>query len=215
MVPPGKPWSTRPCIFGLHLLLVFAKLFWLCVTLCDLMDCSLPDSSVHRILQARILEWVAMPSSSVQPVSLMSPVLVSQVVVAVKKLPANAGDERDEGLILGLGRSPGGGPAIYPSMLVWRIPWTEEPNRLQSKGSHRVEHSWSNLAHHLGSALFTSIQLHSPAQFLNTLRPSRSFAFVLLSEMLHFQIFPPWPLCSGLSSEVLSGSLVTPSLPPI
>ena len=30
---------------------------------CDLMDCSPPGSSVHRILQARILEWVAMPSS--------------------------------------------------------------------------------------------------------------------------------------------------------
>ena len=82
-----------------------------------------------------------MPSPSVKPMSLMSPALVSQVVVAVKKLPANAGDERDEGLILGLGRSPGGGPAIYPSILVWRIPWTEEPSRLQSKGSHRVEHS--------------------------------------------------------------------------
>ena len=27
------------------------------------MDCSPPDSSVHRILQARILEWVAMPSA--------------------------------------------------------------------------------------------------------------------------------------------------------
>ena len=27
------------------------------------MDCSLPGSSVHGILQARILEWVAMPSS--------------------------------------------------------------------------------------------------------------------------------------------------------
>ena len=32
----------------------------LCPTLCDPMDCSLPGSSVHRILQARILEWVAM-----------------------------------------------------------------------------------------------------------------------------------------------------------
>ena len=35
----------------------------LCLTLCNLMDCSLPGSSVHGILQARILEWVAMPSS--------------------------------------------------------------------------------------------------------------------------------------------------------
>ena len=34
-----------------------------CWTLCDPMDCSLPGSSVHESLQARILEWVAMPSS--------------------------------------------------------------------------------------------------------------------------------------------------------
>ena len=34
-----------------------------CPTLCDLMDCSPPGSSVHGILQARILEWVAISSS--------------------------------------------------------------------------------------------------------------------------------------------------------
>ena len=33
------------------------------LTLCDLMDCSPPGSSVHGILQARILEWVAIPFS--------------------------------------------------------------------------------------------------------------------------------------------------------
>ena len=32
-------------------------------TLCDPMECSLPGSSVHGILQARILEWVAVPFS--------------------------------------------------------------------------------------------------------------------------------------------------------
>ena len=31
-----------------------------CVQLCDPIDCSPPGSSVHGILQARILEWVAM-----------------------------------------------------------------------------------------------------------------------------------------------------------
>ena len=31
----------------------------LCLTLCDPMDYSLSDSSVHDILQARILQWVA------------------------------------------------------------------------------------------------------------------------------------------------------------
>ena len=36
-----------------------------CLTLCDPMDWSPPGSSVHGILQARILEWVAMPSSRV------------------------------------------------------------------------------------------------------------------------------------------------------
>ena len=35
----------------------------LCSTLCDPIDSTLPGSSVHGILQARILEWVAMPSS--------------------------------------------------------------------------------------------------------------------------------------------------------
>ena len=34
-----------------------------CLTLCDLNDCSLPGSSVHGILQTRILEWVAISSS--------------------------------------------------------------------------------------------------------------------------------------------------------
>ena len=33
-----------------------------CLTLCDPMDCSPPGCFVHGILQARILEWVAMPS---------------------------------------------------------------------------------------------------------------------------------------------------------
>jgi len=40
-----------------------AKSLQSCSTLYDPMDCSPPGSSVHGILQARILEWVAMPSS--------------------------------------------------------------------------------------------------------------------------------------------------------
>ena len=37
----------------------------LCPNLCDPMDCSPPGSSVHRILQARILEWVAISCSRI------------------------------------------------------------------------------------------------------------------------------------------------------
>ena len=34
-----------------------------CLSLCDPMDCSLPGSSVHKIFQARVLEWIAISSS--------------------------------------------------------------------------------------------------------------------------------------------------------
>ena len=40
-----------------------AKLLQSCLTLCDSMGYSLPGSSVHEILQARILEWVAVSFS--------------------------------------------------------------------------------------------------------------------------------------------------------
>ena len=52
-----------------------------CLTLCDPMDCSPPGSSVHGILQARILEWVAIPFSressplGIEPMSPVSPAL--------------------------------------------------------------------------------------------------------------------------------------------
>ena len=39
------------------------RLLQLCPALCNPMDCSLLGSSVHGILQERMLEWVAMPSS--------------------------------------------------------------------------------------------------------------------------------------------------------
>ena len=42
---------------------VCAKLLQSCSTLCDIMDCNPPDLSVHGLLQARTLEWVAMLSS--------------------------------------------------------------------------------------------------------------------------------------------------------
>ena len=53
-------------------------------TLCNPTDCSPPNSSVHTILQARILELVTMPSSrdlpdpGMEPTSLMSPALAGR-----------------------------------------------------------------------------------------------------------------------------------------
>ena len=52
--------GAQCCIFKRMLTtrLLCAKSFQSCLTLCDPMDCSPPGSSVHGILQARILEWV-------------------------------------------------------------------------------------------------------------------------------------------------------------
>ena len=36
--------------------------------------------------------------------------------------------------------------ATHSSTLAWKIPWAEEPGRLQSMGSHRIGHDWSDLA---------------------------------------------------------------------
>ena len=51
----GKEFKKRLCVYAQ------VQLY---LTPCDPMDCSPPGSSVHGILQARILEWVAMPSST-------------------------------------------------------------------------------------------------------------------------------------------------------
>ena len=64
----------------------------------------------------------------------------SQVVLVVKNPPADAGDVRDAGLILGLEDPLEEGVATHSSTLAWRIPWTWEPDRLQSMGSRRVRH---------------------------------------------------------------------------
>ena len=52
----------------------------------------------------------------------------------------SACNARDPGLIPGLGRSPGEGMATHSSILAWRIPQTEEPDRLQYIGWQRAGH---------------------------------------------------------------------------
>ena len=51
------------------------------------------------------------------------------MALVVKSLPANAGDD-----------PPEEGMAPYSSIPAWRIPWTEEPGRVQFMGSHRLGH---------------------------------------------------------------------------
>ena len=64
--------------------IVHAESLQSCPNLCDPMDCNLPCSSVHWILQARILEWDAIPFSrylpnpGMEPISLTSPALAGR-----------------------------------------------------------------------------------------------------------------------------------------
>ena len=68
----GRAWESQGDVCGSLVWLKSGKDLWskvhflvtqLCLTLCNLVDCSPPGSSVHGILQGRRLEWVAMPSS--------------------------------------------------------------------------------------------------------------------------------------------------------
>ena len=54
------------------------------------------------------------------------------------KNPLAKADVRDADSIPGSERSPGGGHGNPPSVLAWRISWTDEPGGLWSIGSQRV-----------------------------------------------------------------------------
>ena len=111
----------------------------------------------------------------------------SQVVLAVKNLPANTGDQ-----VWFLGREDllEEGTANYYSILVWRIPWTEYPGELWPIGSQRVSHKWSDLA----VKTFSSIILpkHTQVPLPSQLFPLTLGAFYLFS-MLTFCLFQNAP----------------------
>ena len=62
------------------------------------------------------------------------------MTLVVKNPPANVGDIRDVGSIPGREDPLEEAMAAHVSIIAWRIPWTEEPGRLQSIGSQRVSH---------------------------------------------------------------------------
>ena len=130
-------------------------------------------SSVHGILQARILEWVAISSSrSSWP---RDQTRVSCIAGRFFTVWATREAQRKQSFIIlnlywflsywrcfpggsvgkesawsagelfstpSLGRSQEKEMANHSSILVWRIPWTEESGGLQSMGSQRARHDW-------------------------------------------------------------------------
>ena len=62
------------------------------------------------------------------------------MALVVKNIPTNAGDMRIQAQSLGQEDPLEEGKATHSSILAWRIPWTEEPGRLQSIGLQRVRY---------------------------------------------------------------------------
>ena len=120
-----------------------------CPTLSDPMDCSLPGFSIHGIFQARVLEWGAIAlGTAITTVittdfkitsghlahlcSLDGPLVAQRLkrLLTMWETWVRSLDRKDP-----LEKEK----ATHSSIRAWRIPWTEEPGRLQSMGSQRVD----------------------------------------------------------------------------
>ena len=73
--------------------------------------------------------------------------MASQVAQGVKNLPAMQEMPEIQAWSLGWEDPVEEGTAAHSNILAWKIPWTEEPGGLQSMGSQRVGHNWSDWAH--------------------------------------------------------------------
>ena len=119
---------------------VCATLLQLCPALCDPMDCGPPGSSVHMKCLGNV-ETGHCKVQNIESFYSFKAVLcnvTSLEAQIVKRLPA-----MQETGVQSLGREA---PlekemATHSSTLAWKIPWTEEPGRLQSMGSQRVGHN--------------------------------------------------------------------------
>ena len=105
----------RLCLrFFFLFLAIFRKVKMLvtqsCPTLCDTMDCNWPGSSVHGILQARILEWVAVLSSGNLPDSGIESWFPA---LQVDSLPSESPGKSSRQLASHLFDSTGGDPNPY------------------------------------------------------------------------------------------------------
>ena len=76
---------------------------------------------------------------------------------------------------------PEEGMATHSSILAWRIPWTEEPDRLQSTGSQRIGHNWSDLAH-------THTHTHQGKKL--KFRPSMGIHLMVINQVAYMCMIP-------------------------
>ena len=83
--------------------------------------------------------------------------------------------------------------ATHSSILAWSIPWTEEPDRLQSMGLKRVGHDW--VAGHTHTHTHTHTHIHTHT---HTHRTTHTYACSHFSVLYPLYLF----ICSGLNSSI-------------
>ena len=127
--------------------------------------------------------------------------MASHVALVVKNSPVKAEEVRDLGLIPGLGSSPGEEMAAHSSILAWRIPWTEDPEGLQSMRLQRVRHDRAHKCMHARACACRRTNTHSRRRssfvftprmvFLKTMckRESRKTRYLFLQIQIHFKKF--------------------------
>ena len=88
--------------------------------------------------------------------------------------------------------------ATHSSIHAWRVPWTEEPGRLQPMGSHRVGHDWSNLActHiHLKYIFINIIALHGRVHNVYYNIIERNIICKVLNSCIHIRLYTYMHAC--------------------
>ena len=79
--------------------------------------------------------------------------------------------------------------AAHSSILAWRIPWTEEPGRLRSMGSQRVEHDWVAKHSRTHTRAHTHTHTHTHTHHIPWLDAP---VLCLLSWQRHVESFSHW-----------------------
>ena len=110
----------------------FSSVAQSCPTLCDPMNCSIPGLPVHHQLQEFTQTLTSLVAQTVKRLSTMRE-------TRVRSLGWEDPLEKEM--------------AIHSRTIAWKIPWAEEPGRLQSMGSQRVRHDWATSLHFTSAVL--------------------------------------------------------------
>ena len=93
--------------------------------------------------------------------------------------------------------------ATHSNVLAWRMPGRGEPRGLQSMGSHRVRHDWSDLAA-AAATLWSKILTHSTESFCPTLR----FLLDSLNHWCNISIGKSWDFLHPIWSSLKYSSFL-------